>query len=63
MVKSLLKDRTGIIWVGTVGGGLNKFDPRRKPFFHHGNKLVNRSNILLSRPLALKGNPLAGSVP
>ena len=41
VVKSLLIDQTGIIWVGTVGGGLNKFDPKRKPFFHHGNKLLN----------------------
>ncbi|WP_299547339.1 two-component regulator propeller domain-containing protein [Seonamhaeicola sp.] len=34
IVKSLYKDRTGIIWVGTNGGGVNKLDPNRKQFVH-----------------------------
>ncbi len=34
IVKSIYKDRTGIIWVGTNGGGLNKYDPDRKQFRH-----------------------------
>lgn len=34
IVKSLYKDKTGIIWVGTNGGGINKFDPDRKQFEH-----------------------------
>lgn len=33
-VKSLFIDITGIVWVGTNGGGVNKFDPQRKQFFH-----------------------------
>ncbi|MGB5667250.1 MAG: two-component regulator propeller domain-containing protein, partial [Maribacter sp.] len=32
IVKSLFMDHTGIIWVGTNGGGVNKFDPERKQF-------------------------------
>ena len=32
IVKSLFMDKTGIIWVGTNGGGVNKFDPYRKQF-------------------------------
>lgn len=44
VIKSLLRDRTGMIWVGTVGGGLNKFDPRRKSFYHFGRKLSNKGN-------------------
>ncbi|WP_157208937.1 hybrid sensor histidine kinase/response regulator transcription factor [Mariniflexile maritimum] len=32
IVKSLFIDHTGIIWVGTNGGGVNKFDPERKHF-------------------------------
>ncbi len=34
IIKSLYKDKTGIIWVGTNGGGINKFDPNRKQFNH-----------------------------
>lgn len=33
-IMSLYRDRTGIIWAGTNGGGVNKFDPNRKPFSH-----------------------------
>jgi len=28
----VFKDKTGIIWVGTHGGGLSKFDPRQQKF-------------------------------
>ena len=34
IVQTIFLDRTGIIWVGTNGGGLNKFDPERKQFKH-----------------------------
>ncbi|CAL66667.1 two-component system sensor histidine kinase/response regulator hybrid [Christiangramia forsetii KT0803] len=34
IVKSLYTDDTGIIWVGTNGGGINKFDPGHKDFRH-----------------------------
>jgi signal transduction histidine kinase/ligand-binding sensor domain-containing protein/DNA-binding response OmpR family regulator len=34
IVKSVYLDRTGIVWAGTNGGGLNKFDPERKHFRH-----------------------------
>ncbi|SNR30825.1 Signal transduction histidine kinase [Lutibacter agarilyticus] len=33
-VKSLFIDRTGIVWAGADGGGVNKFDPQRKQFLH-----------------------------
>jgi signal transduction histidine kinase/ligand-binding sensor domain-containing protein/CheY-like chemotaxis protein len=32
IVKSMYKDTSGIIWIGTNGGGLNKFNPERKQF-------------------------------
>ena len=28
----ILKDKYGVIWIGTRGGGLTKFDPLREPF-------------------------------
>ena len=34
IVKSIFIDKTGIIWIGTNGGGINKFDPNRKQFGH-----------------------------
>ncbi len=34
IITSLYIDRTGILWVGTNGGGVNKFDPNRKNFKH-----------------------------
>ncbi|MBU2946174.1 two-component regulator propeller domain-containing protein [Zobellia uliginosa] len=37
IIKSLYLDKTGIIWVGTNGGGLNTFDPGRKQFTHIRN--------------------------
>ncbi|GAA4230327.1 two-component regulator propeller domain-containing protein [Postechiella marina] len=36
-ITSLYKDKTGIIWVGTNGGGINKFDPNRKHIEHIKN--------------------------
>ena len=31
-VKSLFVDRTGIVWIGSNGGGVNKLDPNKKRF-------------------------------
>ena len=39
VIRSLYKDHTGIIWIGTNGGGVNKFDPQRKQFRHFRNTL------------------------
>ncbi|SHM13918.1 Two component regulator propeller [Flavobacterium flevense] len=43
IVKSLLVDHTGIVWVGTNGGGVNKFDPKRKHFRHVRKTLDTKS--------------------
>ncbi|QCX40344.1 response regulator [Aureibaculum algae] len=34
IISSIFKDQTGIMWVGTNGGGINKYDPQRKNFRH-----------------------------
>ncbi len=44
IVKSLALDATGIIWVGTNGGGVNKFDPERKQF-EHIKKTLNPNSL------------------
>lgn len=35
-ITSLYKDKTGIIWAGSTGGGINKLDTNKKQFFHVG---------------------------
>ncbi|TXE07023.1 response regulator [Seonamhaeicola algicola] len=44
IIKSLYKDKTGIIWVGTNGGGINKYDPDRKQF-HHIKKTLDPKSL------------------
>jgi len=32
IIQTILKDKYGIVWIATWGGGLTKFDPLREPF-------------------------------
>ncbi|RPI29550.1 MAG: diguanylate cyclase [Acidobacteria bacterium] len=34
-VKSILRDRRGRLWIGTIDGGLNRFDPRTNKFVRY----------------------------
>ncbi len=43
IIRSLLVDRTGILWVGSNGGGINKYDPTRKRFKHARKTLIPNS--------------------
>ncbi len=43
LIKSVYKDQTGIIWIGTNGGGVNKFDPEQKQFRHFRKTLIPKS--------------------
>lgn len=43
-VKSLFIDRTGIVWAGADGGGVNKLDPQRKQFLHI-KKTLDRGSL------------------
>jgi len=36
-VTALFIDESRVVWVGTSGGGVSKFDPLRKKFYHHKN--------------------------
>ncbi len=42
-IMSLYRDKTGIIWAGTNGGGVNKFDSNRKKFLHVRKTLDSKS--------------------
>lgn len=34
-VMKLLLDHEGILWIGTLGGGLNRFNPGKRSFYHY----------------------------
>ncbi|WP_303316547.1 two-component regulator propeller domain-containing protein [Flavivirga abyssicola] len=44
IITSLFKDKTGIVWIGTNGGGVNKFNPRRNQF-DHVRKTLNANSL------------------
>jgi DNA-binding NtrC family response regulator/ligand-binding sensor domain-containing protein len=37
-IREACHDSTGVLWIGTGGGGLNKFDPENDTFIHYGEK-------------------------
>ncbi|MFC2146350.1 two-component regulator propeller domain-containing protein, partial [Acidobacteriota bacterium] len=37
LVISIFKEQSGTLWIGTQGGGLNKFDPKTEKFTSHRN--------------------------
>jgi ligand-binding sensor domain-containing protein len=44
-VRVILEDRHGNLWIGTQGGGLNKFDREKKIFKHYRAKKDSRQSI------------------
>ncbi len=47
LIQSLYVDAKGIIWIGTFGGGLNKFDPVSEKFQHFNESNSNLSNNVI----------------
>ena len=45
VIKCLYQDNTGVIWIGTNGGGINRFDPSRKQFYHFGTNFSRNGNL------------------
>lgn len=45
-VSSIIQDRNGYMWIGTIGGGINRFDG--KEFVHYSKKDGLNSNIIYS---------------
>ena len=35
IVSAIIEDNSGILWIGTNGGGINLYNPNRKNFSHH----------------------------
>jgi signal transduction histidine kinase/ligand-binding sensor domain-containing protein/DNA-binding response OmpR family regulator len=51
-VQSIYEDKSGVLWIGTEGGGLNKFNLKNKQFNYYTNEPDNpaslSNNIVLS---------------
>lgn len=64
-VISLLEDSNGILWVGTFGGGLHKFDTKQILFNHYRYEKENSQDIMLGGVRAIcedtKGNVWIGT--
>jgi len=56
-VESILLGRGGVLWLGTTGGGVDRFDPATETFTHHRHD-PNNPNSLSSNSVAKGG--LAG---
>jgi len=44
-IMSLIEDDHGYLWIGTLGGGLDKFDPTTERFTHYRNNPDNPNSI------------------
>ncbi len=44
-ISQLAEDKAGNIWVSTIGGGLNKFDPKADKFYHYRHQDKNKASI------------------
>jgi signal transduction histidine kinase/CheY-like chemotaxis protein/ligand-binding sensor domain-containing protein len=44
-ISQLAEDKAGNIWVATIGGGLNKYDPRNEKFYHYRHQDKNNTSI------------------
>ncbi len=56
-VYALFEDKDGIIWVGTFGGGLNKFDPGKEQFISYKNIPGDESSLSDNRIMSIYEDP------
>jgi signal transduction histidine kinase/ligand-binding sensor domain-containing protein len=48
-VSSICKDNRGKLWIGTNGGGLNKFDLKEQTFRHYKHNPENNNSLISNR--------------
>ncbi len=58
---SLSADLDGTLWVGTLGGGLNHFDPHTGLFTRYQNDPANPASLLENQVTSITRDP-AGAV-
>jgi ligand-binding sensor domain-containing protein/signal transduction histidine kinase len=44
-IRSIYKDKSGTLWIGTFGGGLNRFDESSGQFIRYQNKQTDRKSL------------------
>jgi two-component system sensor histidine kinase ChiS len=44
-IRAIIEDSSGKFWIGTYGGGVNKFDPALKKFTHYQNEPGNPNSL------------------
>ena len=44
-ISSLHEDRSGTLWIGTIGGGLNEFDWKKETFIHYRHNPDNPTSL------------------
>ncbi len=52
LVMSLFQDRGGVLWIGTIAGGVNKWNPSTWSFAHYKRDPTNPSSLSSNRVLA-----------
>ena len=52
-ITSVLEDESGVLWIGTRAGGLNRFDRARGVFTHYNNEPGNRTSLSNNRVRAI----------
>ncbi len=52
LVMSLFQDRGGVMWIGTIAGGVNKWNPVTWSFAHYQRDATNPSSLSSNRVLA-----------
>ena len=52
-IYKIYKDRTGIFWIATFGGGLNKFDLVTEKFYHYQHDPANKNSLSDDRVMSI----------
>jgi len=52
-LECLAVDSSGILWIGTVGGGLDRFDPIAETFTHFRHDSTNKASLISNFVLAI----------
>ncbi len=45
MIWSIFEDKSGNLWIGTAGGGLNKFEKEKDTFIHYKNNPIDPNTL------------------
>ncbi len=57
-ILSIFEDQAGVIWIGTYGGGLNRFDREKEKFTHYRVDPVDPNSLTSNHVLAIFESPL-----